>query len=387
MKYCALCCIAKDEDLFLKEWIAYHALIGVEHFYIYDDISSLPIVDLLAGWSNSSSVTVIRNDRQRDQNFVYNNCLQSFGHEAQWIGFLDVDEFIRITPPESERPDIRLFLAEFESYAGLGLNWRMFSSSGHESTPPGPVIGNYTRCMGDNIHIKSIVQPAKTRECAGAHSFYPQNGEYAANAAGFPIPPGFPFSPPATAKASVNHYFYKSRECFAHKVAKGNPCHIERRMEEFDRHLSQTDEPDLRLTPYAKQVASQLAGENGSLRKATPPKPFPGEEAPVDGPSHLAAACRYFAQNNLRQALLHTCYAAMHLNRDSEADPAHKMELWTLRAEIAMRHKDLPLAERCIRQALIHHAGHRTFTLWAELLLQSGRLEESKAVTRILQHY
>ena len=30
MKYAALCCIAKDEDLFLKEWLTYHSLIGFE---------------------------------------------------------------------------------------------------------------------------------------------------------------------------------------------------------------------------------------------------------------------------------------------------------------------------------------------------------------------
>lgn len=61
MKYCALCCIAKDEDLFLKEWIAYHALIGVEHFYIYDNVSSIPIADLLGDWNRSSGITIIRN--------------------------------------------------------------------------------------------------------------------------------------------------------------------------------------------------------------------------------------------------------------------------------------------------------------------------------------
>ena len=28
MRYLALCCIVKDENMFLKEWLAYHALLG-----------------------------------------------------------------------------------------------------------------------------------------------------------------------------------------------------------------------------------------------------------------------------------------------------------------------------------------------------------------------
>ena len=43
MRYLALCCIVKDENMFLKEWLAYHALLGVEHFYIYDNMSAVPV--------------------------------------------------------------------------------------------------------------------------------------------------------------------------------------------------------------------------------------------------------------------------------------------------------------------------------------------------------
>ena len=55
MKYAALCCIAKDEDAFLKEWLACHSLMGFEHFIIYDNQSSRPIADQLEGFAGPDS--------------------------------------------------------------------------------------------------------------------------------------------------------------------------------------------------------------------------------------------------------------------------------------------------------------------------------------------
>ncbi|WP_369598480.1 glycosyltransferase family 2 protein, partial [uncultured Muribaculum sp.] len=36
----SLCLIFKDEEPYLKEWIDYHILIGVDHFYLYNNNSS-----------------------------------------------------------------------------------------------------------------------------------------------------------------------------------------------------------------------------------------------------------------------------------------------------------------------------------------------------------
>ena len=35
----AVCAIFKNESVFLKEWLEYHLLIGVEHFYLYNNFS------------------------------------------------------------------------------------------------------------------------------------------------------------------------------------------------------------------------------------------------------------------------------------------------------------------------------------------------------------
>jgi len=390
MQYCALCCIAKDEDRFLKEWLTYHALIGFEHFFIYDNLSAVPIAELLDGWASPAQVTVIRNPSELSQGIVYTHCLQHYGNGFKWIAFLDVDEFIRLKPASGELADIRIFLAEFEPYAGVGLNWRMFSSAGHDDTPPGPVIGNYTRTFGDDAHIKSIVQPAKVHGCAGPHAFHPNPGEHAVNADRFPIPPAFPFTVPATDRAAINHYFYKSRQCFAHKIAKGNPCNIERRMQDFEHHLSMPSERDDSLIAYAPRVAALLNNPTKSLYTADAPKASDGrtgEPAPKDATAHLFAARRFLLGGKMRQALLNLCHAVLHNEQGGGPNPIFSLDVWTLRAEAACRSGDAALAEHCLRQALICEAGHKAFALFAEYLLQQGKRKEARAVMDILSTY
>jgi hypothetical protein len=387
LKYCALCCIAKDEDIFLKEWLTYHALIGFEHFLIYDNVSAVPITELLEGWASPAQATIIRNPEELSQGVVYTHCLQHYGSEFKWIAFLDVDEFIRLSPVAGELADIRIFLGEFEPYAGVGLNWRMFSSAGHDNTPPGPVIGNYTRTFGDDAHIKSIVQPAKVYDCAGPHAFHPNPGKHAVNAGRFPIPPAFPFTIPATDKAAINHYFYKSRQCFAHKIAKGNPCNIERRMQDFERHLSLPDERDDRLVAYAPRVTALLNNTAKGLHSPDPPKAPTGAPPLHDGSAHLFAARQFLLAGKLRQALLNLCYAVLYNEQEGCPDSIFSMDVWTLRAEAACRIGDSELAEHCLRQALIFGAGHKAFGLLADFLLRQGKSKEAKAVVDILHAY
>ena len=35
--YLAICAIYRDEAPYLREWIEFHRLVGVEHFFLYDN--------------------------------------------------------------------------------------------------------------------------------------------------------------------------------------------------------------------------------------------------------------------------------------------------------------------------------------------------------------
>eukprot|EP00884_Botryococcus_braunii_P016178 jgi/Botrbrau1/3243/Bobra.174_1s0015.1 len=52
-------------------------------------------------------------------------------------------------------------LRDYEAYGGLGVNWRVFGSSGLINKPEGGTLANFISCIpqedGESTHIKTIV--------------------------------------------------------------------------------------------------------------------------------------------------------------------------------------------------------------------------------------
>ena len=47
METVCLAAILKYEEPFLDEWIVYHRMLGIDHFYLYDDNPDFPLRDFL----------------------------------------------------------------------------------------------------------------------------------------------------------------------------------------------------------------------------------------------------------------------------------------------------------------------------------------------------
>ncbi len=92
--YLALCAIYRWEAENLREWVAFHRVVGVERFFLYDNASEDEHLEALAPFIADGSVTVHPWPVFPGQGPAYDHCLARHGHEARWIGFLDVDEFL-----------------------------------------------------------------------------------------------------------------------------------------------------------------------------------------------------------------------------------------------------------------------------------------------------
>lgn len=219
MNYLTLCCIAKDETLYLKEWVDYHTLLGVERFIIYDNESTIPIRQSLADYLTDEYVTVIDVQGKGAQIPAYGHCLENFGPTSKWIGFLDLDEFLLPKPTD----DLRILLTDYEDYGGLGINWVVFSSSGHLGRASGSQIANYLHRFpyqySTNYHIKSIVQPHRTLAPFDPHRFTYRDNYYCVNEDYLPITGSF--SPHCVNKVQINHYFFRSQQDFEEKLTRG----------------------------------------------------------------------------------------------------------------------------------------------------------------------
>ena len=239
--YFSICCIVKDENDYLSEWLDYHRKIGVEHFYIYDNGSKSPIKDVIAALGYDEWVTVTRILGQSMQVKAYQHCIDNFGYNSRWIGFIDMDEFI---VPKNESANLPRLLEKYENYGGLGLSWLIFGSNNHIEKPAGSQLENFTRrsdaSFPPNRHIKSIVQPRFVQSAYKSHNFKFKPGYFCVNEHFVPIEGAF--TDVSVDTVQLNHYYCRSLEEYRKKVERGlGDTKRQRKMEEFHYHDSESN--------------------------------------------------------------------------------------------------------------------------------------------------
>lgn len=236
----AICAIFKDEGKYLAEWINFHRLMGVEHFFLYNNNSTDAFQEALSAFDNDT-ITLIDWPRKPGQISAYNHCIYCFGDQCEWLAFIDIDEFL-FCPDGTPLPT---FMERYRNYGGLGVNWMVFGSSGHKTRPEGDVVQNYLlrgqknvvipyphmaiRAPGSNAvagyipfnaHIKSIVQPEAVDFCPSPHYFAYRRGFFCVSENMEQIHGPFSKTVGGTS-IRLNHYWSKSTEECVEKIAKG----------------------------------------------------------------------------------------------------------------------------------------------------------------------
>ena len=219
--YLSICAVFKDEGPYLREWIEFHRLVGVERFYLYDNGSADNSREVLSPYVEQGIAVVRDWPIWPAQIQAYDHCLKHNGSDARWIAFIDIDEFL-FSP--TGRPVAEL-LVEFERWPGVGVNWCVFGSSGHRTMPPGLVIESYlhrSEGEGPNRHIKSIVDPRQVRAFCVPHFFMYREG-WAVDENHRPITKGpLTFTERVSfSRLRVNHYAVKSEQEFRSKLERG----------------------------------------------------------------------------------------------------------------------------------------------------------------------
>lgn len=219
MDYLSLCLICKDENEYLPEWLDYHILMGVDRFYIYDNDSRVSLRESLRDYVDRGWVVVMDIAGRAMQLFAYDHCLQVFGKNTFWMGFIDTDEFL---VPKSTF-DLKELLKEYEAFGGLAVSSLFFGSNGHQTRPAEGQIASYTRCVHEAFKeyefVKSIVQPARTLMPNSPHDFIYKEATYCVNE-NFLRVDGQRF-PVNTERIQLNHYYCRSENEIDLKVRRG----------------------------------------------------------------------------------------------------------------------------------------------------------------------
>lgn len=209
--------IQKNRAPWLHEWVAFHHLVGFSKFYVYahncTDASGAVLGRLAQAYDLKAFA--LNTDENQVQLKAYQHAYENFGHECDWLAFIDGDEFLFPTAANS----IGHALAEYDHLrtSAIGAYWVCFGSSGHVQEPPGLVVQNYRQrpplSFADNRHIKSIVRGRQaSRVGPNSHMFATPWGTQ--DELGRAVDFGLTKHEPSYTRFRINHYVTQSWQYF-----------------------------------------------------------------------------------------------------------------------------------------------------------------------------
>jgi len=136
----SVCAVVRNEAKYLEEWIEFHRIIGVDHFYLYNNNSSERLDRILRPYLKKRLVTLVswpdRLGPILEQNRhhwalaalipAYENAIVwTAGKETKWLALLTTDEFL--VPIESL--SIKEFLNKYDEAPAIILESDIFDAS------------------------------------------------------------------------------------------------------------------------------------------------------------------------------------------------------------------------------------------------------------------
>lgn len=217
----AICAITRNDAPYLKEWVNFHLHQGVEHIYIYDNLSEDHPEIALKDYIKKGFVEIIKWDVDHKtrkewlscQTGAYTHCAKARKNTVKWCAFLDTDEFL-FCPSGQKIPD---FLKQFSTYDQLAVSWLIFGTSNVQKAQPGKLAQELLfRNEVDKSHnCKSIVRLQQAIECPNPHFFITKNMHMLVDPNKQQITPRqFNKAPYGIDKLRIHHYMFRDLDFF-----------------------------------------------------------------------------------------------------------------------------------------------------------------------------
>lgn len=162
--------IFKDEAKYLVEWIEFHKLVGVQHFYLINHrLSGDNYQEILQPYIESGEVELFQSETDFTDAYgfmcitqvdEYEKVIKLCADKTKWLAIIDSDEFL--FPVEQE--SLVDFLKDYEEFGGVYVFWQLFGTSGLPNIPEGALQTELFTWQGDTNYFfnkwgKSIVRP------------------------------------------------------------------------------------------------------------------------------------------------------------------------------------------------------------------------------------
>lgn len=271
----AICTIFRDEGKHLLEWIEYHRLVGVTHFYLYNNCSQDNYLEVLKPYIDRGIVELFNvpfdsyqyNDGALTHNFVqvccYNHAIQLARNYNKWLAIIDADEFICPVADEN----LIQALKRYDYSGGVVVYWQYYGTSNVWDLAPGELLIEKLLFKapnnGGNGLFKSIVKPALA-ECVDPHWCKMLDQKYSLvlpNHKGFSHTPNFSSLPIDIIR--INHYVCRT-ESWYYNVKKprrerwGDVPTLEQERARLDGFNAEYDPIMMKFVPRLKKRLQKL---------------------------------------------------------------------------------------------------------------------------------
>ncbi len=182
--------VFRDDAPFLKEWIEYHRLIGVEHFWLFNNLSKDDYLSVLQPYLKEGVVELIdwhyesnsRKEWQPVQKKDITEGIRLANKKTKWLAIIDTDEFIL---PMMGKELIKI-LDDYANYGAVCANWQRFGTSGVKKIPKDTLMIEALTMRAPrnwelNRWIKSFVRPERVKRVFSSHHMLYKKNYYQVN--------------------------------------------------------------------------------------------------------------------------------------------------------------------------------------------------------------
>ncbi len=210
-KKIGICLIVKDENDYLQEWLDHHRAIGIDHFFIYDNNSRIPINKTIIN-NKDVTIKIWTNDELNTQSRAYEDCCKR-NLDYDYIAFIDTDEFIILNGFNTIKDLLKSFDMPFDA---LAMSWRFYGQ-------PQPYFLE-KKTMYDyvyyheNNHVKCLVNPKLVIKFPSPH--VPELEGVTINEMGVTVQGHL--SPHTSKDIWIKHIWTRSESEFLEKLKRGS---------------------------------------------------------------------------------------------------------------------------------------------------------------------
>jgi len=235
-----ICTIGKNENLYIREFVEYYQKLGIDKIFLYDnnDIEGENFDIILSDYIKNKFIEIIDvRGLSSIQIPIYNYCYRKNFELYNWIGFIDLDEYLYIENEESIKS--YFYNKIFNKCQTVFFNWIIYNDNNLIRYDKRNLLERFTNPAKSTIqgksfvrgNIKNLIIPTEHIPGINIYNFCNSNGELI-------YPKNF-FSNKLkkNPKAFIKHFFTKTAEEFCEKIKRGH-AHFHKNHKDYQRSIN-----------------------------------------------------------------------------------------------------------------------------------------------------